>query len=312
MFFKDQLVGRYRIRASVGSGGFGSVFLAEDTWLHSEVAVKVPHQQTASLESLLNEPRLLAALDHPNIVRILTVERHEDVFFIVMEYVDGETLADRIDREGPFKIPEFLEIMQQIGSAVSYAHERKVMHRDLRPANIMVTKEGRVKVADFGISRILEPAGHAQTRVGSPPYMAPEQFEGKGVLASDIYALGVIAYEMLTASLPVPDTATDRIRERMKAGRYTPPRARNPAVTDVINDAIVKAMAPEVQERFKRADEFVAALLSRKPSERGEGMQEIRERLRARVAASTSTLCWNCSRPLARRSNNCAHCGEAI
>src|SRR5205085_2224651 len=114
MFYQNQLVGRYRVRKTIGSGGFGTVFLAEDTWLNTQVALKVPHQQTAELDTLLAEPRVLATLDHPNILRIHTVAREGEVFFLVMEYVEGEALADRIDREGPLRIPQFLELAGQI------------------------------------------------------------------------------------------------------------------------------------------------------------------------------------------------------
>src|SRR6185503_15588638 len=111
MFYQNQLVGRYRVRKTIGSGGFGTVFLAEDTWLNTQVALKVPHQQAANLDDLLAEPRVLAALDHPNILRIHTVAREGEIFFLVMEYVEGESLADRIDREGPMKLGGFLEII---------------------------------------------------------------------------------------------------------------------------------------------------------------------------------------------------------
>ena len=202
MFFRGQVVGKYKILSTIGSGGFGTVFLAEDTWIDKRVALKVPHKQGADSVDLLREPRLLASLNHPNIVTILTAERLEDVFFIVMEFVAGETLEAIIARDGALELPLALDYTCQICNAVDYAHRHGVLHRDLRPSNVLVADSGLVKVADFGTSRFLEIAAHGTTVIGSPPYMAPEQFQGKAMFASDIYSLGVTMYQMLTGILP--------------------------------------------------------------------------------------------------------------
>jgi serine/threonine-protein kinase len=176
MFFRGQIVGKYKIMSTLGSGGFGTVYLAEDTWIDKKVALKVPHKQNLDFSEMLKEPRLLASMSHPNIVTVLTAEKQDGVFFIVMEYVAGETLENVIGREGALEMTRALDFTCQICNAVDHAHRQNVLHRDLRPANIMIADNGLVKVADFGTSRFLELAAVGTTVIGSPPYMAPEQF----------------------------------------------------------------------------------------------------------------------------------------
>jgi serine/threonine protein kinase len=178
MFLLGQTVGKYQILSNLGSGGFGTVFLARDTWIDKKVAIKVPHRQSGAFDEQLEEPRLLAALDHPNIVGIITAERVDDVFFIVMDYVKGPSLEAILDRERVLNVPLALNYVAQILKGVEHAHEASILHRDLRPANVLVSDSGVVKVADFGTSRLLEKS-HATTVIGSPPYMAPEHFQGR-------------------------------------------------------------------------------------------------------------------------------------
>src|SRR5262245_20585269 len=156
MLFRGQTLGKYRVLSSLGSGGFGTVYLAEDTWLDKKVALKVPHKQALDFGELLKEPRLLASMDHPNIVTMLTAERIDDVFFIVLEYVNGETLEHLILRDGALDLPRALDFTCQICNAVDHAHRAGVLHRDLRPGNMLVSEAGVVKVTDFGTSRLLE------------------------------------------------------------------------------------------------------------------------------------------------------------
>src|SRR5450759_3633917 len=170
MFFRGQIIGKYKILSTIGSGGFGTVYLAEDTWIDKKVALKVPHKQNLDFGELLREPRLLATLNHPNIVAILTAEKQENVFFIVMEFVPGETLESIIARDGALDLPRALDFTCQICNAVDHAHRQGVLHRDLRPANVLVGEHDIVKVADFGTSRFLGIAAHGTTVIGSPPY----------------------------------------------------------------------------------------------------------------------------------------------
>src|SRR5438105_5036100 len=251
MFFRGQIIGKYKILSTIGSGGFGTVYLAEDTWIDKKVALKVPHKQGVDFGELLREPRLLASLNHPNIVAILTAEKQDNVFFIVMEFVPGETLESIIARQGALDLARALDYTCQISNAVDHAHRHGVLHRDLRPSNVLVAESGLLKVADFGTSRFLEIAAYGTTVIGSPPYMAPEQFHGKAVFASDIYSLGVTMYQMLTGLLPY-DTPSPADLDRLQRGDLlSAPRARNPRIPRALNDVILKAMAPDIHARYQ-------------------------------------------------------------
>src|SRR5436190_13136454 len=261
MFLRGQIVGKYKILSTIGSGGFGTVFLANDTWIDKQVALKVPHKQNLDFGELLREPRLLATLSHPNIVTILTAEKQENVFFIVMEYVPGETLESIIERDGALDLARALDYTCQICNAVDHAHKQGVLHRDLRPSNVLVGDNGLLKVADFGTSRFLEIAAHGTTVIGSPPYMAPEQFHGKAVFASDIYSLGVTMYQMLTGTLPYDTPAPADLSKLMSGELVKHPRLVNPAIPKAISDIIMRAMAPEVTARYARASDLLDDLL---------------------------------------------------
>ena len=186
MFFRGQIIGKYKIFSTIGSGGFGTVYLAEDTWIDKKVALKVPHKQNLDFGELLREPRLLATLNHPNIVTILTAEKQENVFFIVMEFVPGETLESIIARGGALDVPAALVYTCQICNAVDHAHKHGGLHRDLRPSNSIVTGSGLLKVADFGTSRFLEIAAHGTTVIGSRRTWRSEQF-GQGGVREEFY-----------------------------------------------------------------------------------------------------------------------------
>jgi serine/threonine-protein kinase len=328
MFFKGQIVGKYKILSTIGSGGFGTVYLAHDTWIDKNVALKVPHKQGVDFGELLREPRLLAALSHPNVVTILTAEKQEGVFFIVMEYVPGETLETIIARDGALDLPRALDYLCQICNAVDHAHRSGVLHRDLRPSNVIVTGSGLLKVADFGTSRFLEIAAHGTTVIGSPPYMAPEQFHGKAIFASDVYSLGVTMYQMLTGGLPYGTPSPADLDRLMRGEALSPsPRVRNPKIPKPVSDIVVKAMAPDVPARYQRVSELLDDLLAAAGSSHRRGARasaetpaapavaagevlDIQNRLKAREAPQPR-FCWHCRKPLHARSDRCPFCGEA-
>ncbi|MDR1989398.1 MAG: protein kinase, partial [Acidobacteriaceae bacterium] len=302
-----------------------TVYLAEDTWIDKRVALKVPHKQSADFGELLHEPRLLATLNHPNIVTILTAERQEHIFFIVMEFVPGETLEAIIAREGALDLPRALDYTCQICNAIDHAHRHGVLHRDLRPSNVLVSESGLVKVADFGTSRLLEVAAHGTTVIGSPPYMAPEQFAGKAVFASDLYSLGVSLFQMLTGDLPY-DTPSPADLDRLLRGEFlVSTRLRNPRVPRAVDDVVMKAMAPEITARYQKASDILDDLLAarsapaRRPIRSSSGRAEsaaddvddVQVRLKAREATQTPRFCWHCRKPLHARSARCPFCGES-
>src|SRR5919106_5595665 len=261
MFFRGQTIGKYRILSTLGSGGFGTVYLAEDTWIDKKVAIKVPHKQNLDFTELLKEPRLLASLSHPNIVTILTAEKQDGIFFIVMEYVPGETLEQIVERDGALELPRALDFTCQICNAVDHAHRAGVIHRDLRPGNMLVSETGLLKVTDFGTSRFLEIAAHGTTVIGSPPYMAPEQFHGKAVFASDVYSVGVTMYQMLTGMLPYETPAPADVERLARGELVSAPRLKNPAIPKAISDIVMRALAPEVTSRYQRAPELMQDVL---------------------------------------------------
>src|SRR5438552_3128447 len=323
MFFRGQIVGKYKILSTLGSGGFGTVYLAEDTWIDKKVALKVPHKQGLDFGELLREPRLLASLNHPNIVAILTAEKQEKVFFIVMEFVPGETLESIIARQGALDLARALDYTCQISNAVDHAHKQGVLHRDLRPSNVLVAESGMLKVADFGTSRFLEIAAHGTTVIGSPPYMAPEQFHGKAVFASDLYSLGVTMYQMLTGVLPYDTPAPADLDKLMSGELVSPPRLKNPAIPKTISDIVMKALAPETTARYQRAADLLDDVLAARGSTRRtpapkrheatlgrDDAQSIQSRLRAREAPA-ARFCWHCRKPLHARTDRCPFCGES-
>jgi eukaryotic-like serine/threonine-protein kinase len=336
MFFRGQTIGKFRIDSSLGSGGFGSVYLAEDTFIGKKVAIKVPHKQLGNMEEMAKEPRLLASLGHPNIVTVLTAEKQDDIFFIVMEYVEGETLEAILVREGALSLTRALDFTCQICNAIDHAHQVGILHRDIRPGNMLVTPTGLLKVTDFGTSRFLEALAHGTTIIGSPPWMAPEQFQGRAVFASDVYAIGITMYQMLTGVLPY-ETPTPRDLERIISGELVvAPRLKNPKIPKAINDIVLKALAPDLAVRYPRAAELlqdIVAVQSRKarPAAReaapvaataGTGASPtpvrrfpddspsaIQARLKARDTPQPS-FCWQCHKALASRADRCPFCGE--
>jgi len=325
MFLRGQTIGKYRVLSHLGSGGFGSVYLAEDTWIEKNVAIKVPHKQNLDFSEMLKEPRLLASMSHPNIVTMLTAEKLDDVFFMVLEYGPGETLEHLIIREGALELARALDYTCQMCNAVDHAHRAGVLHRDIRPGNMLVSETGMLKVTDFGTSRFLEIAAHGTTVIGSPPYMAPEQFHGKAVFASDVYSIGITMYQMVTGDLPYNTPAPADIEKLMRGELVTSARLKNPKVPRAINDIIMRALAPDLSVRYQRAGDLLEDLLAaRAPvGRRAKGRRtavgldladanvaDIHSRLKARETPQ-ARFCWQCRKPLHARTDKCPFCNEA-
>jgi serine/threonine-protein kinase len=314
LLFRGQTLGKYKIVAPLGSGGFGTVYLAQDTWIDKKVAIKVPHRQGLDFGELLREPRLLASVSHPNIVGIITAEKQDNVFFIVMEYVPNETLENIIAIKGSLELPRALDFSCQICNALDHAHGQNVIHRDLRPGNMLVTDNDMLKVADFGTSRFIEIAAHGTTVIGSPPYMAPEQFHGKAVFASDIYSLGITMYQMLTGLLPYDTPAPADLDKLMSGELVTPPRLKNPSIPREINDIVMRALAPDVANRYQRAADVLDAILAFRSQKPRRAVADtprdpvVAPRVQPREPGSK--FCWQCHKPLHSRNDRCPFCGE--
>ena len=323
MLSKDQMLGKYQILDRLGAGGFGTVYLAVDRLLNRRVALKVPHHQSDE-QALLQEPRIMAALKHPNIVELITVEKKDDTFFMVMEFVDGESLDKEIRRERTLPPARALEIALDVCAAIGFAHSHQVLHRDLRPANILLTREGVAKVTDFGTSRFLElqKDGFARTRIGSPPYMAPEHFRGRAVFQSDLWSLGITLYEMLTGTVPFYDADPIKIAQAFQTNPIVPPHLKNPAVPKALSEVVMKALTVNLGDRYLSAQELLKALRAVKdnvsretrplgnaiPSASGSG--PVSAPPRGMSGHTQQRLCRFCYRPLPRMAVVCPSCGE--
>jgi serine/threonine-protein kinase len=327
VFSKDQMLGKYQIVDRLGAGGFGTVYLAMDRLLNRKVALKVPHHQ-ADEQALLHEPRIMAALKHPNIVELITVEKKDATFFMVMEYVEGESLDKLIRRERTLAPARALEIAIDVCSAIGFAHSHQVLHRDLRPANILLTREGVAKVTDFGTSRLLElqKEGFARTRIGSPPYMAPEHFRGRAVFQSDLWSLGITIYEMLTGTVPFYDADPVKIAQAFQNNPIVPPHLKNSAAPRGLSDIVMKALTVNLGDRFLSAQDFLKALkgvrdsVSRETrplgtsvlsaSASGVAVPILRSTNSMASQNTQQRLCRFCYQPLPRLTATCPRCGE--
>jgi tetratricopeptide (TPR) repeat protein/predicted Ser/Thr protein kinase len=268
-------ISHYRIIRTLGSGGMGEVFLAEDTTLGRKVAIKMLPDDSAgsatARQRLINEARAAAALDHPNICAIHEVGEEDDRVFIVMQFVDGESLAERI-RQHALPPAQVVDIGIQVAQALEAAHAAGIVHRDIKPQNIIVTPRGRVKVLDFGLATIaLQHRADTRTMerltvegsvIGTPGFMSPEQLRGRDVdERSDIFSLGVTLWECATGR-PAFDPGTPlEVAMRVMADTPPPPSALNPAVPPALDAIIGRAMAKERAARYQSAGALHADLL---------------------------------------------------
>lgn len=261
----DVLDRRYEILERVGGGGMAEVYRARDQLLDRFVAVKVLHTQFSNDEEFVRkfrrEAQGAAKLSHPNIVNIYDVGKEENKHYIIMEYVSGETLKEKIQREGVLSQEEALSIAREIAEALEHAHRNDLVHCDIKPHNILVTEEGRIKVTDFGIARAVSSATmtYSGNVVGSVHYFSPEQAKGGAVSAkSDIYSLGVVLYEMLAGTLPF--TGETPIGVALKHLQETPRTVREirPETAPLVEAIVLKAMAKEPEDRFASVAEMIA------------------------------------------------------
>ena len=276
-YIGKKIGGSYHIIAKIDSGGYGSVYKAQHIVFNNNplVAIKIMRVQIASdedREDFYQEARLLKALAHPHILPILDAGFQDDVPYIIMEYAAGGSLKNRIKQQAgqPFPLDEALTILTQIGAALQYAHQqpKAVVHCDLKPDNILFNAQGEALLADFGMATILSSGSNKTGKGGTPAYMAPEQFEGWVSPRSDQYALGCIAYELLTGH-DVFDTEGKRlevIQYRYLHAQVMPtePKQHNPHLSDALSQAILTALAKERTARYAEISDFIAALSPQK------------------------------------------------
>lgn len=252
-----RLNSRYKLLNVVGDGGMAIVYRAEDLILDRIVAVKVLRAEFSSDEEFIlrfrREAESATSLSHPNIVNIYDVGEEDHLYFIVMEYVEGKTLKEHIDEKAPLETEEALSIMKQIASAIRHAHENQIIHRDIKPHNILINELGEVKVTDFGIAIAMTSATitHTKSVIGSVHYFSPEQ--AKGSIAneqSDIYSLGIVLYEMLTGVRPFSGDSPITIALKHLQDDFTAPHELNPQIPEQVEHIICKAMEKDPLNRY--------------------------------------------------------------
>ena len=264
MIIKGQLIDeRYKIIKSIGEGGMANVYLAYDTILEREVAVKILRGDLAEDEKFVRrfqrEANSASSLKHPNIVEVYDVGEDNGKYFIVMEYINGKTLKSLIKKRGVLTVEEVVDIMLQLTSAVSCAHDSYIIHRDIKPQNVMILEDGRVKITDFGIAMALNSNELTQTNsvMGSVHYLPPEQANGSGsTIKSDIYSLGILMFELLTGKLPFKGENAVEIAIKQMREPIPSVCEISPDIPQIVENVILKACAKNPKNRYDSAREM--------------------------------------------------------
>ncbi|MBU9720397.1 MULTISPECIES: Stk1 family PASTA domain-containing Ser/Thr kinase [Bacillaceae] len=260
---------RYQLLRPIGGGGMADVYLAHDIILDRDVAVKVLKPQFSEDEDFIKrfrrEAQAATSLSHPNVVNIFDVGEEDNLYFIVMEYIKGSTLKDFIQQKGKLHVHEAVKIMEQITSAIEHAHENHIIHRDIKPHNILISEDGKAKVTDFGIARAISEATitHTNSILGSVHYLSPEQARGGNVTyKSDIYSLGIVMYEMLTGKVPFNgDTAVSvAIKHLQEPLPFL--TDVDPTIPQSVENVVLKSTAKDPLERFATADNMLEDLVT--------------------------------------------------
>ncbi|WAA13651.1 Stk1 family PASTA domain-containing Ser/Thr kinase [Fervidibacillus halotolerans] len=260
---------RYKIIEMIGGGGMANVYLARDVILERYVAVKILRLDFANDEKFIRrfrrEAESATSLVHPNIVNIYDVGEEADIYFIVMEYVEGETLKQYIQSNSPLPIEKTIDIMKQLVSAISHAHQNNIIHRDIKPQNILIDKKGNVKITDFGIAQALTSTTITNTNslLGSVHYISPEQARGgMTTKKSDIYSLGIVMFEMLTGRVPFQGESAVSIALKHLQSEPPSPKQWNPHIPQSVENIILKATAKDPFYRYDDVLELEQDLLT--------------------------------------------------
>ncbi|WP_442599455.1 Stk1 family PASTA domain-containing Ser/Thr kinase [Neobacillus sp. D3-1R] len=270
-----RISGRYKIIDMIGGGGMANVYLAHDMILDRDVAIKMLRLDFANDEEFIRrfhrEAQSATSLAHPNIVNIFDVGEEDGLYYIVMEFVDGQTLKQYIQQHAPLKVDEALEIMKQLTSAISHAHQNHIVHRDIKPHNILIDRKGNVKITDFGIAMALSATSITQTNsvLGSVHYLSPEQARGGTAnKKSDIYSLGIVLFEMLTGRLPFSGESAVSIALKHLQSETPSPKRWNPTIPQSVENIVLKATAKDPFHRYNSAEEMEEDLITALDPER--------------------------------------------
>ncbi len=273
---RNSLIGEYRLVDFLGEGGMGEVYRAIHVHVGRAVAVKVlknPGDSPRFVERFRNEARIHSQLHHPHIATLYEFLEFRGRPCIVMEYVDGQTLSDRIRRHGRLPPSEAVAIFQAVAEAIHYIHSHGIIHRDIKSSNVKINSEGQVKLLDFGIAKSQSTPNLTVTGnvVGTLQYLSPEQLKGERADArSDIWALGVLLYEMVTAQLPFEASSIGELYEKISKAAYTLPSVMNPAVSRDVEAVIVRCLKRNPSDRYPSAQVLLQALVRLTKPEQGE------------------------------------------
>ncbi len=268
----DKKIGRYELRQVVGEGGMSTVYRAYDTGLEREVGLKLfrheafsPNVARRMIKRFDREAKALAKLSHPNIVEVLDYGGYQESLYLVMKYLSGGTLKDRV--HGKLSYPEAAEIIVPIARALGHAHSEGIVHRDVKPANILFSKDGVPMLSDFGIAKITEDEKSisltaTNVGVGTPEYMAPEQWVNQVSPQSDIYALGMVLYELVTGIKPYAADTPTGVAIRQATEALPDPRRYTPEIPEGVTRVILKALARQPEDRYLSMEDFALALES--------------------------------------------------
>ncbi|MGA9225367.1 MAG: Stk1 family PASTA domain-containing Ser/Thr kinase, partial [Mesobacillus sp.] len=263
MIIGKRISGRYKILDMIGGGGMANVYLAHDMILDRDVAVKMLRLDFANDEEFIRrfhrEAQSATSLAHPNIVSIYDVGEEDGLYYIVMEYVDGQTLKQYIQQHAPVPVQDALDIMKQLTSAISHAHNNHIVHRDIKPHNILVDSNGTVKITDFGIAMALSATSITQTNsvLGSVHYLSPEQARGgMANKKSDIYSIGIVMFELLTGRLPFSGESAVSIALKHLQSETPSLKRWNPQIPQSVENIVLKATAKDPFHRYDNVDEM--------------------------------------------------------